>query len=310
MEDRASSVPVIEWLLDSDPAVRWQVMRDLTDTPADVIAAERALVATTGWGARLLDLQSDDGQWGGGAYSPKWTSTTYTLLLLRHLGIDPEDERVRRAVGLVRDLVALGEQPFFAYRAETCITGMVLALGAYFQFDRDATDRVAEWILDEQLDEGGWNCRAVRGSRRASFHTTISVLEGLAEYERMRGGDGDAAAARSAGEEYLLERRMLWRLSTGDEINPKWKLLSFPPRWHYDILRGLDHLRDAGTAPDPRCEQVIEILESKRDVDGRWPLQNPHAGKVHFPLETMRAASRWNTLRALRVLGWYRGQPR
>ena len=308
MDDRASSAPVIEWLLDADPAVRWQVMRDLTDMPADVIATERELVATTGWGARLLDLQSDDGQWGGGAYSPKWTSTTYTLLLLRHLGIDPMNERMRGAAALVRDRVPLGDHPFFTYTGETCITGMALALGAYFQVDRDATDRVAEWILDEQLDEGGWNCRAVRGSRRASFHTTISVLEGLAEYERMRGGDADAAAARSAGEEYLLERRMLWRLSTGDEINPKWKLLSFPPRWHYDILRGLDHLRDAGSKPDPRCEQVIEILESKRDVDGRWPLQNPHGGKVHFPLETMRAPSRWNTLRALRVLRWY--QPR
>lgn len=244
------------------------------------------------------------------AYNPKWTSTTYTLLLLRHLGIDPEDDRVRRAVGLVHDLVSLGEQPFFSYRGETCITGMALALGAYFQVDRDATDRVAEWIINEQRDEGGWNCKAVRGSRRASFHTTISVLEGLAEYERMLQGEPDVAAVRSAGEEYLLERRMLWRLSTSDEINPKWKLLSFPPRWHYDILRGLDHLRDAGADADPRCEQVIEILQSKRDKDGRWPLQNPHRGKVHFPLETTGAASRWNTLRALRVLRWYRGQTR
>lgn len=301
---------VTDWLLDSDPAIRWQVMRDLLETPADAVAAERALVATTGWGARLLDLQAEDGQWGGGAYSPKWTSTTYTLLLLRHLGIDPDDEGMRAAAELVRDRVPLGDHPFFSYTGETCITGMALALGAYFQVDGDATDRVAEWVIDQQQDEGGWNCRAVRGSRRSSFHTTISVLEGLAEYERRGAGHREVATVRSAGEEYLLERRLLWRLSTGEEINPKWKLLSFPPRWHYDILRALDHLRDAGSEPDPRCEQVIEILEAKRDSDGRWPLQNPHGGKVHFTLETMRSPSRWNTLRALRVLRWYRDQPR
>lgn len=301
---------VIEWLLDSDPAIRWQVLRDLADASAEAAAAERALVATTGWGARILDLQTDDGQWGGGSYSPKWTSTTYTLLLLQHFGIDPLNERMRRAAELVRDRVTLGTQPFFSYRGETCITGMVLALGGYFGVDPAATDRVAAWLVDEQLGEGGWNCLTVRGSQRASFHTTISVLEGLAEYERMRGGDAGVAAVRASGEEYLLERRLLLRASTGEVINPKWKLLSFPPRWHYDILRGLDHLRAVGCDPDSRCEQAIEILEAKRDGDGRWPLQNPHPGKVHFILETPRTASRWNTLRALRVLGWYRGQTR
>lgn len=301
---------VTEWLLDSDAAIRWQVLRDLTDAPADVVSTERARVASTGWGARLLELQDDSGQWGGGSYTPKWTSTTYTLLLLRHLGIVPADPRMVRAAELVRDEVTLGtaNQPFFGYRGETCITGMVLALGAYFRVDPQSTGTVANWLADEQLQDGGWNCMTARGSRRASFHTTISVLEGLAEYERMTGGDAALAAVRAAGEDYLLERRLLWRLSTGEEISPKWKLLSFPPRWHFDVLRALEHLRDVRLEPDPRCRDAIAIVESKRGPDGRWPLQNPHSGKVHFPLESGAGTpSRWNTLRALRVLRWFRG---
>lgn len=303
-------MPVTDWLLDSDPAIRWQVMADLTDAPTDAVAAERARIASTGWGARLLDLQDQNGQWGGGSYSPKWTSTTYTLLLLRHLGIDPTSPRMSQAAVSVRDKVTLGptDQPFFAYRGETCITGMVLALGAYFGVDPPSSSAVATWLAKEQLEEGGWNCQTPNGSRRASFHTTISVLEGIAEYERMTGGDTDLALVRAAGEEYLLERRLLWRLSTGDEINPRWKLLSFPPRWHYDVLRALEHLRDVRREPDPRCQEAIAIVESKKRSDGRWPLQNPHTGQVHFPLEAGAGnPSRWNTLRASRVLRWFQG---
>lgn len=293
----------LDWLLDADPAIRWQVMRDLTESSPDDIATERARVANEGWGARLLDLQAGDGQWGGGAYTPKWISTTYTLLLLRHLGIDPDDERVKAATGLVADRVRMGRRdlPFFDYRGETCISGMALALSSYF---RGRDEAGVEWFFDEQKDDGGWNCEV--SSSRSSFNTTISVLEALLEYERSVGGDPAVASARERAHEYLLERRLMYSLSTGELINKRWLLMSFPPRWFYDVLRALDYLADAGVGPDERCAEAIEIVRSKRRKDGTWLLQGRHPGKEHFAMEEGAGKpSRWNTLRAVRVLQWH-----
>ena len=301
-------VGLLDWLLDSDPAIRWQVMRDLTDGPASRAAAERARVTGEGWGARLLALQADDGNWGGGAYSPKWISTTYTLLLLRHLGPDPGDEKVRAAIDLVRDRVVMGgeNRPFFDYSTECCITGMALALGSYFLEDASSMPQ-PEVLLGRQKEDGGWNCHV--GSDRSSFHTTISVLEGLLEYERAVGGDKTLAEARSRAHEYLLQRRLMYSLHTGELVSPRWQLMSFPPRWHYDVIRGLDYLREAGTSPDPRAGEAIDLVESKRRKDQSWPLQRRHAGREHFVMEEGSGKpSRWNTLRALRVLRWYHGR--
>ena len=304
-------VDVTEWLLDSDPAIRWQVMRDLTGEPADVVAAERARVATEGWGARLLALQGDDGQWGGGTYSPKWISTTYTLLLLRLLGLDPASEEARAAVQRVRDGVRWQRRssgPFFAGETETCVNSMVVALGAYFGERGADWQRLVEWLLGEQLDDGGWNCEAPRRSHRSSFHTTILVLEGLQEVERSILPDPAIAAARVRGEEYLLERRLFRSRSTGDVIKPVWMQFSFPPQWHYDVLRGLDYLRASGRVPDERCAEAIELVHTRRQSDGRWLLQHTHRAKTHFEMEDGDGEpSRWNTLRALRVLRWYEG---
>lgn len=299
---------MLDWLVDSDPAIRWQVMRDLTREPPERYGAERSRVASDGWGARLLDLQTDDGMWGGGAYAPKWISTTYTLLLLRHLGIDPDDRRMRTATDLVREHVVMGgrDRPFFDYSTETCITGMTLALGSYFLDDAGGMPQPVT-LLERQRADGGWNCRV--SSDRSSFHTTISVLEGLLEYETATGGDVALAEARARGHEYLLERRLMYSLRTGELIDRRWLLLSFPPRWHYDILRALDYLRDAGTDPDPRAGEATGIIEDKQRRNGRWPLQNRHPGKEHFQMEEGGGKpSRWNTLRALRVLRWY-GSP-
>jgi hypothetical protein len=307
--DPVDSPPVddktIDWLLDGDPAIRWQVMRDLTGEPAETVSTERARVAAEGWGARLLSLQGADGNWGGGAYTPKWISTTYTLLDLRHLGIDPADEQVRRSVELVRARVVLGakEFPFFEYHYEACVTAMTLALASYFLGDTDSLPQ-PEYLLDLQRPDGGWNCEF--SSDRSSFHTTISVLEALLEYERACGGDPAAAEARQRAHEYLLSRRLMYSLSTGELVNKRWLLLTFPPRWHYDVLRGLDYLRDASAAPDPRAEEAMERVASKRRKDGKWPLQGRHPGRVHFEMEEGAGnPSRWNTLRALRVLDWY-----
>jgi hypothetical protein len=292
----------LDWLLDADPSIRWQVMRDLTDSEPAAIAAERARVAGEGWGARLLDLQTPDGQWGGGAYSPKWISTTYTLLLLRHLGIDPDDPKMRRATDLVAERVRMSPRklPFFEYLGETCISGMVLALESYF---READPSRIDWFFEQQKSDGGWNCAL--DSDRSSFNTTISVLEGLLEYERAVGGDRAVTEARARAQEYLLERRLMYSLSTGDLINERWLLMSFPPRWFYDVLRALDYLATAGVEPDERCEDAIEVVRSKRRKAGTWPLQGRHAGKEHFTMEAAGKPSRWNTLRVLRVLDWH-----
>jgi len=326
---------VAEWLLDSDPSIRWRVMRDLTGEPADVVAAERSRVAAEGWGARLLALQGADGQWDGGTYFPSqaattgdnaervlhrgsdgrlvaqpWTATFFTLLLLRDLGLDPASEEARRAVALVRDNSKWEHagQPFFSGEVEPCINGNTVVLGSYFGQDiQDVVDR----LLGEQLSDGGWNCEAERGSIRSSFHTTICVLEGLLEHERATGGAAEVKAARLRGQEYLLERRMFRRLSTGEIVKPEWTLFSFPTRWHYDVLRGLDYLRRAGVAPDERCAEAIDLVGKSRLKDGRWPLQNPHPGQVHFEMEEgAEKPSRWNTLRAMRVLDWARGAKR
>jgi transcriptional regulator with XRE-family HTH domain len=374
-------VDVIEWLLDSDPSIRWQVMRDLTNEPGDVVVAERSKVAHEGWGALLLSLQDENGQWGRGlleasrvsadgvpdpvtrrllreahratvedlagflgldpalvsaleegdldageeglggyldamrslfisfgTYVPKWVSTTYTLLELRDMGLDPESEEAVAAVSLVRDNSKWDEggQAFFDGEVEPCINGMTVAIGAYFD---QKVDVIVNRLLGERLADGGWNCEAERGSTRSSFHTTICVLEGLLEYERRNGASTELTAARSAGEEYLLERHMMRRLSDGEIVDSDWRMFSFPPRWHYDVLRGLDYLRDAGKEPDERCHEAVELVASKRGADGRWPLENTHPGQVHFTMEEGdEKPSRWNTLRAMRVLDWH-GRP-
>jgi hypothetical protein len=295
---------VMDWLLDSDPAIRWQVMRDLTDAPPDVVAAERARVATEGWGARLLALQGPDGRWGGGTFFPEWTSTFFTLVLLRDLGLDPDSEQARRAIPRVRDSRWDYDQNlrFFEGEVEPCINGRVVAIGAYFN---EEVQRTVDRLLSEQMEDGGWNCEQENGSTRGSFDTTINVLEGLLAYERARGASSELTTAQRRGQDYLLDRRMFRRLSTAEVAVPRYRQFSFPPYWYYDILRGLDYLRDAGVRPDERTTEAIELVQGKRDEDGRWPLENIHEGEVHFTLEDGEGRpSRWNTLRGLRVLRW------
>ena len=310
----------LDWLLDSDPAIRWQVLRDLADAPAERAAAERARVATEGWGGRLLALQGEDGQWEGGALFPArragsdddeqpkgqpWTATAYSLVALCDFGVDPDDDMVRRAVAQVREHCRWEHagQPFFSGEVEPCINGMVVALGAYFDQD---VDEVVARLLGEQLDDGGWNCEVENGSVRSSFHTTIRVLEGLLAHEHATGGSAESIAARRRAEEYLLERKLFRRKSTGEVADSDWLQFSFPTRWHYDVLRGLEYFRSVGDPPDERIAEAIEVLRSKRQPDHTWLLENTHPGRVHFAMEDGDGrSSRWNTFRALRVLTWY-----
>jgi hypothetical protein len=310
-------VTVIAWLLDSDPSVRWHVMRDLSGASADEVAAERARVATEGAGARLLALQAADGRWGGAAWNRGWDSTMHVLSLLRELGLDPASTEARRAVGLVRDRVTwqgcgppeCDGNAFFAGEVEPCINGQVVASGAYFGQDvRGIVDR----LLGEQLPDGGWNCEAPNGSTRSSFNSTICVLEGLLEHERAVGSSPDVTEARLRGQEYLLARRLFRRRSTGEVIardrkgDAVWTRFAFPTWWHYDVLRGLEYLRRAGATPDERVAEAVELVVSKRDGDGRWPLEARYPGVMPVELDEGEGRpSRWNTLRALRVLRWH-----
>ena len=296
--------PVLGWLLDSDPSIRWQVMRDLTDTPAEAIAAERSRVASEGWGLTLLEQQRPDGQWGDGVVHPFWWTNMYTLVFLRDLGVDPASERVRAAIDLVRDNVTFGpefgDSPFFEGEVEPCINGRVLALGAYFGV---RSDRLVDRLLSEELADGGWNCEAERGSVRSSFDTTLCVLEGLLAYENAFGATPAVTDARRRGEEYLLERRLLRRLSTGEIIKPEWSQLAFPPLWHYDVLRALDYLRAAGVRQDSRVDEAIAIVRERRQDDGRWLLDVRHKHTLYEEIAGgVGEPNRWVTHRARRVL--------
>ena len=306
---------VTDWLLDADPAIRWQVLRDLTDARPEEIAAERARVATGGWGAALLELQADDGRWDGGTYRPgwvdeskpffdAWTATHFVLQELRELGLDPDSSKARRAIGLVRDNVRwwMNGARYFDGEVEPCVNGLALSNGAYFGQE---VDGIVELLLDSQLADGGWNCWAQFGATVSSFHSTICALEGLLEWQHAGGSSSAVAEARARGDAYLLERRLFRRLSSGEVIDPRFTLFSFPTRWYYDVLRGLDYLRAAGAAPDDRSTEAIDLVAAKGDAEGRWPLENLHEGPTHFQMEGPEGApSRWNTLRALRVLRW------
>ena len=296
----------MRWLLDSDPSIRWQVMRDLGGEANDTVAAVRSRIASEGWGAQLLDRQRPDGKWGDGTSDPQWASTLHTLLLLRVMGLDPGSARTRAMVRVVRDRVTwgpeFGDSPFFEGEVEPCINGGTLALGSYFG---ESSDRLVDRLLGEQLGDGGWNCEAERGSVRSSFHTTICVLEGLLEYEKAKGANAAVTNARARAHEYLLERRMFRRLSTGKVIDPNWTRFCFPTTWHYDVLRGLDYLRGAGVERDERVAEAIGLVLKRQHQNGRWPLHKPHADPIHLDMEGGQGRpSRWNTLRALRVLSW------
>ena len=298
---------VTDWLLDSDPSIRWQVMRDVTRAPAEQIAAERSRVAVKGWGAYLLGLQRADGQWGDGIERPFWWSNMYALVFLRDLGVDPASDRALRAIDLVRERVTwgpeFGNSPFFEGEVEPCINGRVVALGAYFD---QRSDRLVDRLLSEQLADGGWNCEAERGSVRSSFHSTICVLEGLLAFEQAFGANSAVTSARLRAHEYLLERRLLRRLSTGEVIDPVWAQFSFPPLWHYDVLRGLDYLRAGEIRREERLEEALAIVVEREQPDGRWLLDVRHKNAPYEDLAgAVGAPNRWITLRALRVLNWY-----
>ena len=308
----------IDWLLDGDPAIRWQVLRDLTEGSPDDVAVERARVEHEGWGARLLAFEDPEGTWAGGACFPAsyrggeaqpWTATMHSLQTLQLLGLDPASASARRSIALVEENARWEHdgQRFFDGEVEPCINGRTIETGAYFGVD---VAPIVERILGEQLEDGGWNCDAPK-STRSSYHTTICVLEGLLEYERARGSSLEFADARRRGESYLLERRLFLRRSTGEVANPAFLKFAFPTRYHYDVLRALDYFRASGAKPDARMADAVRVVEGRRQADGRWLLDASHDEALAFPFpEKVGEPSRWITLRALRVLRWWERNPR
>ncbi len=305
----------VDWLLDSDPALRWQAMRDLTDASPAVIEVERNRVSNEGMGAEILARQQPDGSWRRDD-APAWLTTLFTMQLLRATGVDPAEPAVEAAATRLETGLRWNDQggcwglrppetggnTFFQGEVEPCINGGVLALGAYF--DRPV-ESLARRLVAEQLEDGGWNCEAPK-STRSSFHTTICVLEGLLEYERAVGSVPEIASSRRRGEEYLLKRALYRRLSTGEIVNPEFLEFAFPPRYHYDVLRALDYFRNANVHSDERIRDAVHVVESRRQADGRWLLDRAYDEALALPLgELVGGPSRWNTLRALRFLRWH-----
>jgi len=311
-DDLEARAPILDWLLEGDPSIRWQVLRDVEGAAESVWRAEQNRVATEGWGARLLEHQGEDGRWTPWLYGKKWISTTYTLVLLRRLGLPPS-ERILRSCQLFFDEAQQPDGGITASRpkgsrSETCVTGMVLAFLCWFGVDDPRRERLVDYLLASQMADGGWNC--IRGADHSSFHTTISVLEAGREYSEAHGPRVmETGSAEARGQEFMLRHRLFKSHHTGEVVSGRFLRFSFPPQWHYDVLRGLDHFWAAGSLGDDRLGDAVEVVVRKRRKDGRWPLQQRWAGEAWFEMEKVGEPSRWNTLRSLRVLEAWQGAP-
>jgi len=306
---------IISWLLEGDPSIRWQVQRDLLNVSPAKYESERKKIAKEGWGARLLALQESNGHWGGGIYSPKWTSTTYTMLTLRQLGLSPNNPQAKRACKLFLDegFYTDGGINFFSYswkRSETCVTGMILALLAYFRYSDERIHSIASYLINQQMPDGGWNCQLYKGATHSSFHTTILALEGLYEYQcTYPEKKKKISQVRERGHEFLLAHRLYKSHRTGKIFDEAMTRMPFPHRWRYDFIRALDYFRTCNAPREERMSDAIELLQKKQKKDGLWPLNSGMSGRKYFDLEEVGQLSRWNTLRALRVLNWWNESP-
>jgi hypothetical protein len=306
----------ITWLMEGDPAIRYQTLRDLLGAPEPETSAIRNRILQEGWGKGLMDLQDEQGTWSGALYSPKWTSTFYTLLLLKRFGA-PADPRLKKACRLLLEKGFYEKDGGINYwktwnQGECCVTGMLLSMLCHFQCHDDRIPRMIAYLFDQQMADKGWNCERPNGARHSSFHTTISVLEGLWEYEKAYPRGELLREVRNKqreGTEFLLEHRLFRSSTTGEPVHPDMMKLSFPPRWHYDILRCLDYFQESSTPKDKRMNDAMDLLEKKKTPEGFWKLEKKYTARVFFEMEKVGKPSRWNTLRVLRVLGWWGDGP-
>jgi hypothetical protein len=318
---------LIPWLLDSDPTLRWQVQRDLLAEPPEVWEATRARIATEGFGAQLLALQDPDGQWAGGAFFPAdfdftgpeaaegagqpWTATTWSLNMLREWGLDGSVLRERRTAELLAENSRweYDDLPYWGGEVDCCINAYTVANGVWLGADIDG---IVDWFVEHQLADGGWNCEWVEGSTRSSFHSTLNSLKGLLEYDAATGGTDATHEARRRGEEYLLERDLFRRLSTGEPVEYWVNRYAYPFRWFYSVLNAAEYFRLArlwdGRPPDPRMSEAMEMIRAARQSDGTWIQERRHPGRVWFEVDVPAGEpSKWLTLYATRVLDWWDG---
>lgn len=311
IENKISIVTeTIDWLLKGDASIRWQVMRDLLEEPPEIYEKERAKIKAQGWGGRLLSRQDASGTWGGGVYNPKWISTTYTLLLLRQFGLEQDNPQAQNGCKhfLLKGIFRDGGINLFKSidYSETCINGMILTLLSYFRFPDERVHAVADFLLKEQMPDGGWNCQRVRGATHASFHTTISVLEGMYEYRQAYPKKAlHIEKPIKRAHEFLFIHHLYKSHRTGKVVNSAMTRMYFPPRWHYDILRALDYFQSIRANYDERMTDAMDLLKAKQQPNGRWAAYRPWPARVFFEMEKAGEDSRWNTLRELRVLKWW-----
>jgi hypothetical protein len=305
---------IIEWLLQGDPSIRWQVYADLLDKDEETIRKERKKITTEGWGAKILARQDEAGTWAGALYSPKWTSTTYTLLLLRRLGLDPDNpgaqkgSRILLEKGFARD-GGINYWEKYSTQSETCVTGLTLSILAYFNIKDQRLISIAEHLLGVRMEDGGWNCRRPYGATHSSFHTTLIVLEAFREYlQKYEEHKEEILHARDRAVEFLLQHRLYKSHRTGRIVRPQMTQFCFPPRWKYDVMSVLDYLRSENIPKDERMQDAIDLLISRRKKDGTWLLPTPHSGRIFFELEKAGEPSRINTLRGMRILRWWENQ--
>ena len=306
MDYKLKDAEIIKWLLEGDISIQYQVHRDLLDSKRNQL---RERIEAEGWGAKLLSRRMDNGHWGRGYYQPKWTSTHYTLLDLENLSISPENPEIEQTLHLIfknekgRDG---GIDPSRTINiSDVCLNGMVLNYSSYFGVDAAELESVVDFLISQHMTDGGFNCHSNRnGAIHSSLHTTLSVAEGIQEYFKngYKYRIDELRQAEESSREFILQHRLFKSDKTGKIIDKKMLLLSYPSRWRYDILRALDYFQFTGVDYDSRMDDAIEVLLKKRRKDGRWPLQGRHPGKTHFEMEEGKEPSRWNTLRALRVL--------
>lgn len=302
------SEEVTTWLSGADPSVVWQAQRDLFALPESTWKRTRRRVASEGWGERLLSHRASDGTWGGGLYSPKWISTFYSLRLLTHLGLEPTQPEGCGSCELLLDEGVTeggGVSLWNAGYTDTCVTAMLLSMACHFGFSGDErVGRMVRWLLAEQMTDGGWNCEREKGAVHASFHTTISALEGLAAHLAATGPDEPTQVAMKKAHDFFLRHQLYRSCTTGEVVKDSFTRFSFPPRWFFDVLRGLEHFAHVDAPWDDRLADPVDLLLRRRDTAGRWSAQNKHTGRTYFDLDRPRAPSPMNTLRALRVLRW------
>lgn len=300
----------IKWLLEGDPSIRWQTMRDLHNSSKNEISKERSKIETIGWGKMLMEFQDPSGTWDNGFYNPKWTSTTYTLLLLRRLGINPLNERCKVGCNVLLNNGILSDGGINYSRAkkkksETCITSMVFGILSYFHIKDERMETIFGYLVENQMKDGGWNCRYPREATHASFHTTLMALEALYEYqEAFNDKRSEIQYMQEQAYEFLLHHRLYKSHKTGEVVNKKMTMLSFPPRWYYTVIAALDYFQKVDHERDERFINAIQLL-LKKERNDKWPLQAPIRGKIWFEMEPTRQPSRWNTLRSLRILQWW-----